>query len=85
MYRVIGRFMAALSALVGVGYLFGMAGQLGANRGRGGNFGEMFMGLAGLFGEIPARIIVGSAFLLLGWLFWRAQRPKSKPQNGESN
>lgn len=83
MYRIFGRLLAALSALVGVGYLFGIAGQLGGSRGRGGNFGEMFLGLAGLVGEVPARIIFGVVFLVLGWLFWRAQMPKAKPQNGE--
>lgn len=76
--------MSALSALVGVGYLFGIAGQIGGSRGRGGNIGEMFLGLAGLVGDIPARILFGGAFLVLGWLFWRAQMPKAKPKNGES-
>jgi hypothetical protein len=84
MYRIIGRLMAALSALVGIGFLFGMAERLGTNRGRSGNFGDLFLGLAGFFGEIPARLLLSGSFFLLAWLFWKAQIPKSRQKRDES-
>lgn len=84
MYRFIGRLFAGLSVLIGMGYLFGTTERLGMHRGRGGNFGEMFLGLAVLFGEMPARLILGSLFLILGWLFWKAQAPNNRQRSEKS-
>jgi hypothetical protein len=75
--RLLGKAMAVLCAALGLGAMFFAPLEDLARNGRAAG-GNLFLGLAAVFGESIARALVGAALLGLAVLFWRTSQRAPK-------